>query len=222
MKNKLLSIGQMAKMNHTTVPTLRLYDRLGLLHPRYTDPETAYRYYDIRQNARFDLIQYMKELGMSLEEIQRILKKEDLQLVENILIKKREQVFAQIRQLRIQRDAITRAIASIERYRKSPTEGVTSLEYIDQRRIYAIPASQNFYTGTIEDFEAVLTELKNNMIAGGLPQAYYYNVGTTMTKKDFQARRFVASEVFAFVDSHFPPPCRRFARWKAACMPAST
>ena len=26
-----------------------------------------------------------------------------------------------------------------------------------------------------------------------------------MTKKDFQARRFVASEVFAFVDSHFPP-----------------
>ena len=44
MKNKLLSIGQMAKMNHTTVPTLRLYDRLGLLHPRYTDPETSYRY----------------------------------------------------------------------------------------------------------------------------------------------------------------------------------
>ena len=125
--------------------------------------------------------------------------------MENILIKKREQVFAQIRQLRIQRDAITRAIASIERYRKSPTEGVTSLEYIDQRRIYAIPASQNFYTGTIEDFEAVLTELKNNMIAGGLPQAYYYNVGTTMTREDFQARRFVASEVFAFVDSHFPP-----------------
>lgn len=39
MKNKLLSIGQMAKMNHTTVPTLRLYDQLGLLHPRYTDPE---------------------------------------------------------------------------------------------------------------------------------------------------------------------------------------
>ena len=64
MKNKLLSIGQMAKMNHTTVPTLRLYDQLGLLHPRYTDPETSYRYYDIRQNARFDLIQYMKELGM--------------------------------------------------------------------------------------------------------------------------------------------------------------
>lgn len=81
MKNKLLSIGQMAKMNHTTVPTLRLYDQLGLLHPRYTDPETSYRYYDIRQNARFDLIQYMKELGMSLEEIQRVLKKEDLQLV---------------------------------------------------------------------------------------------------------------------------------------------
>ena len=28
---RLLAIGKMAAMNHTTVPTLRLYDRLGLL-----------------------------------------------------------------------------------------------------------------------------------------------------------------------------------------------
>lgn len=56
-------------MNHTTVPTLRLYDQMGLLHPCYTDPNTSYRYYDIKQNARFDMIQHMKELGMNLAEI---------------------------------------------------------------------------------------------------------------------------------------------------------
>lgn len=55
----LLSIGKMAQMNNLTVATLRLYDRLGLLHPRYTDEATGYRYYDIRQNARLDMIAYI-------------------------------------------------------------------------------------------------------------------------------------------------------------------
>ncbi len=48
MKNNRLSIGQMAKLNHTTLATLRLYDRMGLLSPAYVNPETGYRFYDVR------------------------------------------------------------------------------------------------------------------------------------------------------------------------------
>lgn len=33
------------------------------------DEQTHYRYHDIKQNARLDMIQYMKELGMELKEI---------------------------------------------------------------------------------------------------------------------------------------------------------
>ena len=33
------------------------------------DEQTHYRYYDIKQNACLDMIQYMKELGMELKEI---------------------------------------------------------------------------------------------------------------------------------------------------------
>ena len=51
MKRNLLSIGKMAEMNQVTVPTLRLYDQLGLLKPRHVDGETGYRYYDINQHA---------------------------------------------------------------------------------------------------------------------------------------------------------------------------
>ena len=67
-----ISIGEMAKMNRTTVPTLRLYDPMNLLTPCYVDEKTCYRYYDIKQNARLDMIQYMKELGMELKEIKEI------------------------------------------------------------------------------------------------------------------------------------------------------
>ena len=61
MKKGLLTIGKMAEMNRISIPTLRLYDKKGLLKPRYIDPESGYRYYDIHQNARLDMIAYMKE-----------------------------------------------------------------------------------------------------------------------------------------------------------------
>lgn len=220
MKQNLLSIGQMARLNHTTVPTLRLYDEMGLLRPSYTDPDTLYRYYDIKQNARFDMIQYMKELGMSLAEVQTVLDSGDLHLIEDILNRKREQVFEQMRQLKIQRDAITRAIASIERYRKSPTEGVTSLEYIDRRRIYAIPASRNFYELGLDAYEELLCELRSRMQQRGLPPVYYYNVGTSMDRADFLSGRFAAREIFAFVDEHFPvlPETRTLDSGMYACI----
>ena len=32
-----ISIGEMAKINRTTVPTLKLYDSMGLLTPYYVD-----------------------------------------------------------------------------------------------------------------------------------------------------------------------------------------
>ena len=52
----LLSIGEMAEANRVSIATLRLYDRMGLLQPSYRDEETNYRYYDIRQTSRLDII----------------------------------------------------------------------------------------------------------------------------------------------------------------------
>ena len=75
MRDGLISIGKMADLNHISISTLRLYDKLGLLEPQYVDQETGYRYYDIHQNTRLDMIAYMKELVMSLAEIGDFLSK---------------------------------------------------------------------------------------------------------------------------------------------------
>lgn len=109
MKKQLISIGKMAEINHTTVTTLRLYDEQGLLKPRFVDPQTGYRYYDGHQSARLDMISYMKELGMSLGEIASVLEKEDITLIEQILIQKNEQLHAQLRELRMRHNAVERA-----------------------------------------------------------------------------------------------------------------
>ena len=184
MQNELLSIGKMAEMNHLTVATLRLYDELGLLHPRYRDPESGYRYYDIAQNARLDMIAYMKELGMSLTEIADVLKKEDITLVETILI----------------HNAVERAIASVERYRKSPVKGTIALEYIDRRYLWGLPCRDNFYNTDIYAYERELMYLREALMERGFSHIHSYATGTSITRENFLAGRFEAKDVFIFLD----------------------
>lgn len=46
---ELFRIGEVAKMYHMSVGTLRYYEQMRLLQPEYTDPATGYRYYSVRQ-----------------------------------------------------------------------------------------------------------------------------------------------------------------------------
>ena len=72
-----LTVGEMAKLNHISEQTLRLYDKRGLLSPSFRG-QNGYRYYDIKQSAVLDIIQYMKSLGISLKEIKHQLENRDL------------------------------------------------------------------------------------------------------------------------------------------------
>ena len=198
MKEDLLPIGKMAALNRVTVSTLRLYDEKGLLKPRYIDPQTGYRYYDINQNARLDMIAYMKELGMSLSQIAWALQKEDISLIEELLSQKNEQIHQQMRQLKAQHDAVERAILSIERYRKSPVTGTFSLEYIDRRFVWGIPCSTNFYSDDVHSYERLLQGLRLKLEEAGFPQIHSYNTGTSIAQKDYEKDRFLADRIFIF------------------------
>lgn len=204
MDYKYLSIGQMAKINNISIPTLRFYDSIRILQPCYTDPQTHYRYYDVKQNARLDMIQYMEELGMELKEIGEVLASEDLYKIKEILIRKREQTIRQIEQMKIQRYGIERAIDSIERYSKSPRCGTFTLEYIPSRKIYGIDTDINFYAYDIDAYELILKQLKMKLTDHGIPTVYYCNAGTMLKKDDFLQKNFVSDKIFVFVDEHFP------------------
>lgn len=200
MQNELLSIGKMAEINNLTVATLRLYDELGLLHPRRKDPQSGYRYYDMAQNARLDMIAYMKELGMSLAEIADILKKEDITLIEAILIRKNEQLHSQMRELKARHNAVERAIASVERYRKSPVKGTIALEYIDRRYLWGLPCRDNFYDTDIYAYERELMYLRQALMNRGFSHIHSYATGTSITRENFLAGCFEAKDVFIFLD----------------------
>lgn len=64
MDQKYLSIGKTAKLMNVTIKALRFYDRIGLLKPDYTDPETKYRYYSPDQLMRINLIKAARNLDI--------------------------------------------------------------------------------------------------------------------------------------------------------------
>ena len=202
MRDHLLSIGEMAEANRVSIATLRLYDRMGLLKPSYRDAESNYRYYDIRQTSRLDIIRYLQNLGMSLAEIQALLEKEDIILIEQKLIERNNQIHQQMRDLEAMHEAVERAIQSIERYRKSPASGTISLEFIDQRHILYIPCQENFYDGGVVAYERAVGELRRELMRRNVPQLLSYSLGTSVKREDFQRQILTADKIFIFGDKH--------------------
>jgi len=69
----VFGIGAVARLGGVSVRTLRYYDEIGLLRPVWTDPNTGYRWYEPDQLHRLHRIVALRDLGVRLVEIGRLL-----------------------------------------------------------------------------------------------------------------------------------------------------
>ncbi len=69
----MLKIGDFSRLANVTVKALRHYAELGLLKPAWIDRFSGYRYYTLEQLPRLNRILALKDLGLSLEQVQRVL-----------------------------------------------------------------------------------------------------------------------------------------------------
>ncbi len=68
----MLKIGDFSRLSRVTVKALRYYDEIGLLKPVEVDRFTGYRYYAADQLPRLNRIIALKSLGLSLEEVGKL------------------------------------------------------------------------------------------------------------------------------------------------------
>jgi DNA-binding transcriptional MerR regulator len=66
-------IGDFSRIARVSCRLLRYYDELGLLKPAQLERDSGYRYYSASQLPRLNRILVLKELGLSLEDIARVL-----------------------------------------------------------------------------------------------------------------------------------------------------
>lgn len=103
-KQKLFSIGNVAKLFHLSVSSLRHYENIGLVTPEYIAPDSGYRYYGARQFEMLNSIRYLRALDMPLSEIADFLGNRDVERMEEKLFLQKQKVIAKRAELeRIER-----------------------------------------------------------------------------------------------------------------------
>lgn len=102
-------IGTFSKYVKTTVKTLRYYDRIGLFRPTKTDPVTGYRYYTMEQLSDFEQIRQYRAIGLSVEQISRLLANEKQ---ETVLLERQQELIEQENLIKHQKEAIAKLLNS--------------------------------------------------------------------------------------------------------------
>lgn len=99
-KQNLFSIGDVAKLFHLSVSSLRHYEEKGLITPEYIDPDSGYRYYGARQFEALNSIRYLRALDISLNEIADFLGNRDVERMEEKLFSQKKAVIAKQEELK--------------------------------------------------------------------------------------------------------------------------
>jgi len=81
----MLKIGDFSKMSRVTIKALRYYEKEGLVIPTYIDESNSYRYYDSSKLLEISRLLSLKQIGLSIDEIKKIMiENEDLrEILEN-------------------------------------------------------------------------------------------------------------------------------------------
>jgi DNA-binding transcriptional MerR regulator len=113
----LLTIGQLASRTGLAVRTIRYWSDIGAVPPAGRSPG-GHRLYDAGSVARLELVRTLRELGLGLEEVRRVLAREAT--VADVAAAHVAALDAQIRSLRL-----TRAVLSAVARRHPGTEEMT-------------------------------------------------------------------------------------------------
>ncbi len=200
MSNKL-SIGEMAKLNKVSIQTLRYYDKLGLLVPKWVSKESGYRYYDIEQSSVLDVIKYLKKSDLTLIEIKSILSSNKIDTCEviDLLKRKKDIIDNEIENLHSKKIAIDHIIESLENYELLPEMGTIILEHFPTRNTFVYKGDVNYYEN-LPIYEQGLLELKQMMEKYNLPYFYSFNPASITRKAFLKKGSLYCDELFVYID----------------------
>ncbi len=104
--DKLLTIGQFAAMHGINKKTLMWYDEIGLFTPASMNPENGYRCYTYRQSPILETILLLRELDVSIQDIQTFMKDRSAANLKDLLEEKITDLDRQITHLQAVRTTL--------------------------------------------------------------------------------------------------------------------
>ena len=124
-KKNLFPIGEVSKLFHISVSSLRHYENIGLLTPAYISPDSGYRYYGAEQFEALNTIRYLRVLDMPLSEIEDFLKNKDISLIEKKLRQQKEAVLQKQQELKRIEQKIDHRLERLSDAQSTPLDTVS-------------------------------------------------------------------------------------------------
>lgn len=152
----LFSIGEVSKLFHISVSSLRHYENIGLLHPEYTSPDTGYRYYGPEQFEVLNTIRYLRALDMPLAEIEDFLKNKDISNIEEKLMQQKKIVLEKQLELKRMEQKINHRLNVLSEAQNTPLDTVTLVQ-LPASRIVWVEAPLKIEE--LQDMEAPIRKL---------------------------------------------------------------
>ena len=193
-RKELFTIGEIGKLFHMNIRTLRYYDAAGLLKPEKTDPDTGYRYYSTKQFERLNTIKYLRALDMPIERIMRFFENKDTDTLMELLKEQQEEI-------RLHRERLDRIARKLERRISQLNDALDSR--LDEIRAVHLPRRQiAFLRREIpleEDLEYPLRELERRNDLNAV--MFLGKVGVSVSREQLLRRQFDGfSEIFVVLE----------------------
>lgn len=154
---EILSITELAKLRDVSTETLRHYDRIGLLKPYKIKESTKERYYSIHQFEQLGTIIELKQLGLTLKEIQDYFKNRNVKTTYDLLSKGLDVVELKIEELNKVKKSINLKLNFLEQIKDSEFDYHIEIKEVQFDRYYLI--SENEIKNEVDlSYEAVKLE----------------------------------------------------------------
>ncbi|HBV95577.1 MAG: hypothetical protein JL50_09810 [Peptococcaceae bacterium BICA1-7] len=123
----MYTIGQFSKICRVTTKALRHYEKIGLISPARVDHSNNYRYFTREQIHLIERICLMKDLGIPLKVVKRIIEKSSRGEVDKFLEDHRQYLIKQL-------DLFNSRLVRLTRWQKAPeVKEMSQLRYYDVR-----------------------------------------------------------------------------------------
>lgn len=179
--NKYFSIGEAAKVVHTTSETLRHYDRIGLVKPSKKDEWTNYRYYTGQDIVRLNTVRALQLMDLPLQEIKKVLEYDALEKIIDFLAQAEKKADEKIAALQYSKSKIQLAKADFERklQGRQKTSGIFLKDYPKRVILLSdtleVPTLDNLWNYLGHFYDKVTPALKERFFFEDLAGIYTEN-----------------------------------------------
>jgi len=164
---KYLTTGEFAKLCKVNKQTLFYYDQIGLLSPVFKN-EKGYRFYSINQIELFYVIDLLKDLGMSLKDIQQYTQNKSPESFLTLMYQKKNEIVKMRKEIEMKEKLIETKITLMEDASQLDFDQIT-LEHLPEATLYL---SRNIENISDEEFVEVLSEFIGELNESQLDTGY--------------------------------------------------